>query len=461
MISKIKNILIIYFRNPAYYLAFLIFIFSAIASRILLRTNKYLYAEDFFNLMFIVACWLAFEMGIIAKRNFSTYRSRLTPNYKYVHLSMVIINYLLCIFVAYLWQRNLVPAFFVPSHAIIGSYLCCILISLIIIYLGYLSIIKIIIFFYIIILLVASQAGLILEFLIANPQINKYLIIWIVFISIFLILRLLKLKEGEFEYNFLLSWPPKNLIENQTNILEKLPLVGNIVETLNKNNCKIINIKKYHSKKSIFERSYHLDILENKEIINLIILSLITLPIFIIIGIKFKILEILISEIYANYLLFISAPALIIIFSNYKKLPYLYYEKLKPIKLNDYINQRILSAFSKLFIFWLIIIIYFAIAPLGIIDITKMKNIKFWLFILSTSIGSFASLSILMYLSLKEKFSLYTLTYFFLFCAFQIVIKSCEEYLTMSLILINIFICIAIFANSLNRFIKTFTNLRL
>ncbi len=361
--SVFKYIILLYLRNPGFVFLSLVFILSLVASKILFHNGLKFYAEEILNLLFIVTLWLAFHLGILIKRQLATHRSHLLPRYKGRHMMIISLLYLFFILLIYFWEMGLRLNFVTTPQGYYGVYAVCFLVAAASTYLGYLSVGRILLYAYSFLLLASTQAMVIIDYLNQAQYFNFVLTISGILFILFLRYRWFHLKEEHFEYNYLLSWPPADLIQNQLKaertfdkFLKSLRAIFGIKENTSP-------IPPYPHTRNIFLRAQHWDYTEQADFKVIFGLIVLMTPIYLLLTKNSTVFPNFYSNCYANFLLLAGAPVLVTLGVSYKNISSLGYDLLKPIKREQYILERGLVMFFYLVLYWSLISICFAIIP--------------------------------------------------------------------------------------------------
>jgi len=186
--------------------------FSAILSRVFYHTGAVLYAQDFFTLLFVAVLWLLFHAGILVKHQFASFRATVIPGYRRAHLTIFLIVYVVLIVCGFFWQSGMrlrLP--WMLPESMIGSLAICLLVSLFVITMGYLSSGRALLYGYGLLLGLAVCSMNIIDLFDARRWTNYLpLGLWILGLLIFL-RRLTVLHEEHPEYRNLLTWPPQEI----------------------------------------------------------------------------------------------------------------------------------------------------------------------------------------------------------------------------------------------------------
>ena len=393
MKERYKQILFLYLNNTAFVFLLGIFLVTALLSKVFYHRGYAYYAEEIFTFFFIVSLWLAFHLGLLIKRQFSTHRASLLPRYRAPHINFVFVWYFLFIFLAYLWQSGLKislrPALEISTQGMWGIYLTCLLIALFITYVGYLSVGRILIYSYVMVLIISNQAFDVISILSNTPDLAYAIAAACVIFALFLRNRLMHLNEDSFEYGHIFSWPPRKFIIGQ---LKASQPIENFLSPFTKAmpiKKKIVEVPKYPRTNNIFTRAYHWDYIEHTDFKIIWILLLLLAPIFLLFISKQPALQNFSKDVYSNFLLLAMSPVLVTMGANYKRIAYWGYDLLKPVNKEEYIKEQAIILLANLFLYWFLFAVCFAILPNIIFQPELFVTKKFWGYLALTASVSF------------------------------------------------------------------------
>ena len=403
MNNKYKQIISLYLRNPSFILISGIFLLSAIISKVFYLVGQPYFAEDVATILFVGTLWLCFHVGLILKRQFANHRASLLPNYKNPHLLCASMIYLLFIIIAIVWNYGLIPLFTITPHGLQGVYVLCLLVALLITYLGFLSVGRAFIYGYVLLLVLAVKAMTIISILDGSPYL-KYIIAILCLIFLFSFKsRLLNIKEENFEYAYILSWPPKSFIVNQLKASQLTASLFSPVLSFLGVKERELSIRPYPREQGLLARAIHWNCTESIDIKWICFFLVLASPIYIIILSSHSAIESFFRNAYSNFLLLAMTPILMTIGSHYQKMGYWGYDLLKPIRKNRYIKEKGIILIVHLLLYWLVFSICFAILPSLIFQSEVFVEKKYWGFIVLTGTFAFLVLSWLLLLSSSSK----------------------------------------------------------
>ncbi len=420
--SPYQNILFLYLLNPGFVLLFAIFAVSAFFSKLFYHAGFFVYAEESFTFLFVVSLWLAFYLGILIKRQFATPRASLLPHYRRRHIYFIGVWYLIFMSIAYLWEFGIYPVMKISTMGLWGIYFICLLSAMLITYLGYLSIGRILIYSYVFLLVFSNYSA---EAIVAlnNSSVGTYvMIVACLSFGLFIGNRLRRLKENHFEYDYLLAWPPRHLILGQMKASQCLANFFNPFTRLFPVRTRSVLIAKYPRENHLWLRAFHWDYTEQTDFKVIWIVMLLIMPLFLLVGKQFVFQSF--SQVYSNFLLFSLTPALLTIGANYKRIAYWGYDLLKPVTRENYIREQGLVLAVNLILYWTLFAICFAILPNIVFYPELFAAKKFWAYLFLTLNFSFVVLSWLAWLScmidaapvIGHGIVLSLLTLFFFYC---------------------------------------------
>jgi len=395
--NELKQILLMYLRNPIFRILFGFKIISAIIMRLFLTVGvKFLPAwlfysigDDLVTMIMLISLWVPFVIGVILKRQFASPRASLIPGFRQLHLIVAFLVYSLFLLIGYFASAGFHPYMSCPADILWGIYLGFWFLTALIIALAYLSIQAILFFSYIVTLLILSNSSSEIMQWMGNSMVNGVFFFGGAIILGLLTFRLLHVKDECFEYPYLISWPQKDLIENQlrarqvpTSVLSWLKRSLGVKEPDRK-------VVPYYGRRGILHRAYHWDFYEVLELKNIGLFLLLIVPLYVI-YLQAHVGEInYFSRATSNFLLLSIAPVLVAISTNYNKVPYWGYDLLKPVSRTDFVKEHGLILLCNLFIYWVILCLFFAVLPKTVHAPEHLLIPRFWAYLLVTGSYSF------------------------------------------------------------------------
>ena len=398
MIKNIKQIILLYLRNPAFSLILGIYLSGAVSSRYFLYKRDFFMSEEAFTFMFLSVICLAYIMGVQIKRQLANYRASLLPHYRKRHLGVSSLWYVLFILTAFLWEKSLPPSIIFTRAGLTGIYLACLCVAVLITWVGYLSLARVFLFLYFAVLILAIQSQSIFHMIDNTPWLNGFFLFLSLVMLLLFGIRMMKLKEGNFEYSYLLTWPPKDLIKSQFAVGPQKPgflsvIFGDLPAAGEG------KTKKYTEKRSMLSRAFHWDYIELAELkLFWIFLALLT-PFYLWFVKMANELHLFYNNTYANFLLLSVTPVLIVICGNYRRIVFWGYELLKPVKKEPFILQHGFAMLMNLLLYWFLFILFFSILPGLVLENPFLNELKYWLYLFLTGSYAFVVFAWISYMS--------------------------------------------------------------
>ena len=399
MKNAYQQIGMLYLRNRVFLILAVTFWIMALTSKVLIHSGYGYFGEEIFTLLFVVAVWLSFHLGLLLKRQFSTHRSSLLPGYRKPHFYVVAFIYALFVMTACLWKFGLRPLFPVTPSGLWGIYMTCLLMAVFITYVGYLSMGRVLMYAYAVILLLSTQSFNILSFLNEAEYLPYVLGLLCLLFVLFFRKRLGILKEDCFEYGHIFSWPPRYFIKDQMEAGKRLEDIFTAWKKPGFARQKIITIPQYARTNNIFLRAYHWDRTEHTDFKAIWILILLLTPLFLWLTTKQQLGEDFSWDVYSNFLLLAVGPVLVTMGGNFKRIANWGYDLIKPVRKQRYMQEQAIVLLTNLFLYWLLFSICIAILPSIIFQPGVFMNPKFWAYLGLTGTVSFLVFCWLAFLS--------------------------------------------------------------
>ena len=396
---KYAQILLLSIRNPAFLMLSLGFIASSVISKGFITMRLGFYANEMFTVQFVFSLWLCFMLGLVLKRQFANHRASILPGYRAPHLVVAFLVFVFFVIVVWMWEIGTKVNFEISSAALFGVHTTCLFMAVFIVYLGFLSIGAVLVFAYLICLLISGESFAFVEQLSNTTHFNIYIVAAIISLFVFMIIRLMKIKEDSFEYPFLLSWTEKSLLKNQLRASNLVYSFFNPFKHIFKSKQKISVYPKYPRAKNALIRSIHWDINEYREMRGTWCLIVFGTPAFIYFLKVFQFGNEFFANAYFNFLLLSVAPVLIALGSNYKKMMYWAYDSLKPIDKRTFILEKGFGFFRDLILFWFLFVVYFAVISSAVLNAGIMATVKFWSYLLFTGAYGYLIMAWIAYMS--------------------------------------------------------------
>ncbi len=431
MMQKLKHIFLLYLREPGFALLCCLSFLSLCIMQALIYwgieknlvgqpvisltvgqhkyldilVQKYMLGEELLTLVFILGLWLMFSFGLLIKRQFANERTSLLPGYRRAHLISLLA--ILLIMVASLvllscGAINLAKLFCLHALGVslnfASIYLVVFFMGLSMLYLGYLSMGYFVVVGYVLLTVIGQNIIAILQFFSSNRLAFDLGVATVAVLFLLFINRLLILKNENFEYPFLLTWPPKKTMRNQAALEEKANRFKvRCLEILRIPTTKIA-IAPYYKQRQLWARAYNWGSVGQPSIFSLLIFSLLSLPVYFIF-LKSPAAELIITaKVETNFFLLCCAAVFLTVITNYKNMIFWSYDLIKPVTRRDFFKQQGIKFICNLCVYWLIIAVYFAFVPDWATGAKQVREPHFWAFLFLTfcfSIFCFAWLATL------------------------------------------------------------------
>jgi hypothetical protein len=383
-LQSLRHIIWMYIRNPFFLMLTVMYVLGAIISKWMFYHGHNIVGNDICTLIFIVTIWLACIIGIIVKRQMASHRASLWPGYRKMHIFAIFFWYAVFVLIVYIWEKGLRLDIAYTDHGFVGIYLASLFAAILITYLGYLSIGRILIYAYLLTLFVSSRSATIVFFINDHSAVNYFFISAIILLLALFVYRLRTLKEDMFEYHALLSWPPQAFIRNQMKTDSKLQLWL-------RRRCPawtaprpLGHIPAYQSLMSFESRLRHWLFFEENEFRQIGSFLMFFTPVYLTIICLFDKTHEFFMIPYNSFLLLTVGPILLLISSNYKKMPYWKYELLRPVQRRDYILERGFGLLGSLELFWLLLSLFVVVFPSLMLNPSALGTWRFWLYLAFT-----------------------------------------------------------------------------
>ncbi len=416
MIRKLKNIFLLYLREPGFVILCILSFLSLCAMQALIYwgiqknlwndnfasislghqktleilIHKYMLGDELLSLVFILGLWLMFSFGLLIKRQFANERASLMPGYHPAHaLGMIFIlgTMVSTTIVMSKSTMQLSQLFFLQALNVSASlwaiYLVILGMALFMLYLGYLSMGYIVVLGYIALVIIGQNIVALLQFFSSSPSACGSATAVLILMFILFVRRLLNLKSEHTEYPFLLAWPPQKAMRNQAALEEK-------IDTFKKHFLKILHIspkvkiiRPYFRLKNIWQKANHWRNLSSS-IFSLLYCSLLGLPLYFVF-LKSPAAEFITNaKPESNFLLLSGAAVLLTGITHYKNMVFYSYDLLKPVTRKNFFKEQGLKVFQDLCVFWLVIVLYFAFAPDWAEGSKQICQPHFWVYMFLT-----------------------------------------------------------------------------
>lgn len=386
MKKTFKHIWSLYLHNPSFLILSGIFLMSALISKLLYHGGYLFYAEEVFNMLFVVSLWAAFYLGMIIKQQLASHRASLMPHYRGAHILIAAAIYLGMMAVGYFWMFAYQPVLNIAPVGLWGIYFTCILIALIITYLGYLSIARVLIYAYLVLVIFSNQAFNVIALLNNSLYLALFTAAACALFAGVFVLRLNRVKEDSFEYHHIFAWPPRRLIVNQIRASQSVSDAVSPIFRLLASPKKTYIIPRYNTKTDIFSRAYHWGHTENTDLKMIWMLILLAAPFILMLVNRQSALESFGRQVYSNFLLLSISPVLITIGANYRRIAYWGYDILKPVDRRQYMLQQGIVSMTNLLMYWALFAVCFAVLPNIFSQPEIFATKKYWAYLFLTGI---------------------------------------------------------------------------
>lgn len=417
MMQKLKNIFLLYMRQPGFSVLCALSFLSLCAMQALIYwgieknllrqpaislavgqhkyldilVQKYMLGEELLTLVFILGLWLMFSFGVLIKRQFANDRASLMPGYRLPHiLSALAILFVMGILLIFLSRGAMNLSKLFCLHALgaqinfASIYLVVFFMGLLTLYLGYLSIGYFVVAGYIFLAFIGQNMVTILQIFSSNSLTFKIAVIAIVALFLLFIRRLLTLKNESFEYPFLLTWPPQKTLRNQAVIEEKAYRFKTRCLKIFRIPTRKVTIRAYYEQSQLWARAYNWGSIGQPRIFSLLLLSLLGLPAYWVF-LKSPAAEFITNtRAENNFLLLAGAAVLLTVISNYKNMIFWSCDLIKPVRRSDFFKEQGIKFYCDLFVFWLVICFYFALVPDWANGKEQIREPHFWAFLFLT-----------------------------------------------------------------------------
>ncbi len=357
MRSPFLKIVQLYWQNMGFRLLFLALVASAAVSKIAYHVGFLVYAEEFFNLMFVVMLWLAFHLGIVIKRQFAQYQSSVFPRYRLYHLAGMACVYLTVIGLLVLWGQGMVLDLpWLPHQSMAGVWGSCLLASLIVIGVGYFSTGRVVLYGYCLLLVLSAFGAQItdiyreLPFLVSVP-----FVVWIAGLGIF-VWRLSKLNEESFEYHYLLSWPPRAGSGWQSRSSRSQ-------QECSKKNAGSAGERKYFRRTNFLSRIRHWKTADGEGPKLIWSMAWAVLAIYVLAFFEISWMSDWLKNVYGNFLIFVVTPLVLVTVSYYRRLIFWGYDVVRPVGRSRYMKDHIVSVCLDALWYWALTVLVLGVVP--------------------------------------------------------------------------------------------------
>ncbi|MEI7999414.1 MAG: hypothetical protein WCH62_07920 [Candidatus Omnitrophota bacterium] len=398
--KRVVSAISLYQYHPVVFMLAISLITLMVAVKIFMSFGNYFMVEELMTLWLIVWMSLAFQIGIIVKRQVTTPWAHLLPGYRWSHASVVCCIFVVITALTLPWLTSLF-GFISPLVAKIALTKLCIGTFLVTMVVAYISIRIMVLVSYALLLMAASHVMDILDIFLRVPFLSTVVTIGIGVLMIIFLWRILNLKEEDFEYSFLLSWPVYKSSEGVAASHKSVPYQKS-------------KISAFYKMGNSFQKAMHWVRLESEDIGNLGAVLLVAVAIFEFYIVKFAPVGGFYTRPYANFFLFVMLPVFISLCFNYRMFSFKDWAVMLPIVRLQLAKQwGILMAVSFLSS-WILVCVLFAIAPDLILNLGILKSFKIWEYLVFTGVFGLMTLGVLAYVAQLEN-SRKVIVYIFLY----------------------------------------------
>lgn len=337
--------------------------------------HKFLLGDELLSTVFILGLWMMFTLGLMIKRQIANDRASLLPGYRVPHIAVFSAILALTFVIVILLSESTVilTQEFLRQSVLVeiskpAIYLVIILLAFSMLGLGYLSIGYAVFLGYVLLTILGQNLIFVLQAFSMNSSLFQAGCIFLTVVSVLFIRRLWTVKNENFEYPFLLVWPPQKTMLNQAS-------AGLWAHNLKTQFTKTFGIKisgpalpDYFKMPHVWARAGHWGCVSRTSYLTLLVWAALGLLPFCMV-IKSSLPDYVINpHIEANFLLLTGAPVLLTIITNYKNMIFWSFDLIKPVSRTEFFKEQGLKFIKDLAVFWLIVAVYFGAVPLFIIS---------------------------------------------------------------------------------------------
>lgn len=387
--KRLMNISMLYWQNTGFRCLLAIVLVSGLLTKVFLNARSFLFAEEIFTLFFVIVMWLAFHIGILLKHQFSNVRSRLLPKYRSAHVTAFVLLYALLIALAVVWRMGHVLRFpWLSPASMTGVWGSCLLLSLFIIMLGYLSIGRALLYGYCVLLFLSVFAADISDvFAQYRWLVGVPFMVWVLGVA-GLIARLSVLNEESFEYGHLLKWPPRDF-----NIYRYQSIGQKFFKS-----TPVVVKEKFCARKGITGRLRHWDAVKGDEPDVAWGLLWLVAGLYALVFFKVDWAIEWLRSVSGLFLMYVLTPLVIVAMVYYKRLIFWGYDLIRPVSRQAYFKDQAGLVFFRLAVYWLFTVLALRLIPMALFDIGKISTGVLG-FLLLSACFSFLIISVLIVLS--------------------------------------------------------------
>lgn len=364
-----------------------LFLTLALGLGVVLAMGKvFVVKEQWFLFDELITVWLciwmtlAFQSGIMIKRQMASPMARLIPGYRAVHIAVGGLLWLGVAVVTAWWLSGLTDlvGWRVKAAWIIlclGAYLATVVFA-------YISERMILFIGYGVMLLIVGQTRDILHLLIVSDAVFFGLMAGGILLFIGFLWRLAVLSEGMAEYPFVLSWPmhrAKTQGASRPYAYRRVP--------------------EYAQKKSLISQAFHWAYMEDEDALGIGGMLLGVAVVFSAYVMFFGGSTGFYAHPYANFLVFIAAPLVVMLCFYYRSVAFRDYALLRPVRRQALAVQWGVLLSVALLAAWVMTSILLAVIPALLWGSPLIHSSRFWVYLVYTGVFAQMTLAWLMYVA--------------------------------------------------------------
>ena len=379
--NKIEAIFNLYWQHALVRLSVIVVTLTMILIRIaaIFSSRVSLWAvEDLLLVWYLGLLTLAFMLGIIIKRQVTSYQAQLLPGSRLTQVAFAFGMWTILSLIMAWWLGSLPIIQGISLHKapmvalIVMTFLTTIIVA-------YFSIRVVFISVYVVALFSFAHVMDIHDVIVQSPYAYYILVVGLLVLAGLFAWRLIFIREGSFEFPYLFAWPLHRSQEG---------------EVWNSSKVKFISqpINPYNQLKGIWERVYHWRIVDNQGTKALLVFLLLAIGTYEFYILKFSSDGGFYTKPYENFLLLVMVPFFMSLCFNYRVLAYNGFTRMLPIKKEDvHLEWGALLSYSA-FASWILCTIIFAVVPVILLNLTFIHTTKFWIYLLFS--GAFSQLTL-------------------------------------------------------------------
>lgn len=400
---KMFSILSLYQQHQLFIILGIVLVSSMAAIQFLSTHGYGFYVEDLMTIWFAIWMSLAFQLGIMIKRQAANPMAHLLPGYRWSNAFISLTIWTVIVTITSTWLVNMF-SFISPFKARIALGLLCVGTFLVTTLVAYISIRFLVLISYALLLLAVAHVMNILDVFIQHPIAFGICAGGLGLLLVIFVWRIATLKEENWEYSYLLSWPLyKNNCEEGRGHKNK-PYIKQTLPSFNK-------------LKSSWKKTLHWASVDSENTSSLIVVLLAAVLLY-----EFYVLKIVGTDgfymrPYSNLFLFTMLPVSITLFSNHRLFAYKDWALMLPLGRKELAQQWGNLLTLSFISIWSLICVLFAFVPSLLLKIDLLNSIKMWEFLALTGVYGYMTLSWFCYIAMEQnskKVIAYILFYFYL-----------------------------------------------